>query len=206
MKLNEIQQKLKSPKNQHNSFGGYNYRSCEDILEAVKPLLGDSILTITDKIVLIGDRFYVEATATFSDGDNSISVSAYAREPELKKGMDAAQITGSASSYARKYALNGLFLIDDTKDPDTQDNTKNYSNEKNQEIKADTSKINFNIIVEDLKKMTDSADIDKYIHELKQNNLSEKQIAAIDKFGKQARERIRNEFEKQNPIDNILEG
>ena len=120
--LLEIQKKLIVPKNQFNNFGKYNYRSCEDILEAVKPLLGDLILTITDEIVLIGDRYYVKATVKLTEGARSIEVSAYARETQIKKGMDEAQITGSASSYARKYALNGLFLIDDTKDFDTQDN------------------------------------------------------------------------------------
>lgn len=118
MKLTEIQQKLKAPKNQYNSFGGYNYRNCEDILEAVKPLLGASVLTLSDSIINVGDRYYVEATATFIDGDLVTSTNAFARETDVKKGMDPAQITGSASSYARKYALNGLFLIDDTKDPD----------------------------------------------------------------------------------------
>ena len=131
--LNEIKQKLSVPKNQMNSFGNYKYRSCEDILEAVKPLLGDSTLTINDEIVMIGDRFYVKATVTLTYSNipldkngkplsNSISVSAYAREALEKKGMDASQITGATSSYARKYALNGLFLIDDTKDADTKDN------------------------------------------------------------------------------------
>lgn len=118
-KLAEIQQKLKAPKNQRNKFGNYNYRSCEDILEAVKPLLGDSVLLVTDEIVQIGERYYVKATVQFITSDGKKSVSAFARETFDKKGMDAAQITGAASSYARKYALNGLFCIDDTKDPDT---------------------------------------------------------------------------------------
>jgi hypothetical protein len=117
-KLAEIQAKLKAPKNQRNNFGGYNYRSCEDILEAVKPLLGEACLTVSDDIILIGDRFYIKATAKLSLGDQSIENSAFAREPLTKKGMDEAQITGATSSYARKYALNGLFAIDDTKDPD----------------------------------------------------------------------------------------
>lgn len=122
--LNRIQQALKVPKGQMNSFGGYKYRSCEDILEAVKPLLLECTLTINDEIVLVGDRYYVKATATLFDNDQLLSfVSAYAREPQLKKGMDESQITGMASSYARKYALNGMFLIDDTKDADTMDNT-----------------------------------------------------------------------------------
>jgi hypothetical protein len=125
MTLAEIQKKLKAPKNQHNNFGNYNYRSCEDILEAVKPLLDDMWLTINDEIVPVGNRYYIKATATLHGTDTEISVSAYAREEETKKGMDASQITGSASSYARKYALNGLFLIDDTKDADTRDNSGN---------------------------------------------------------------------------------
>ena len=113
-KLAEIQQALKAPKGQRNSFGNYNYRSCEDILEAVKPLLGDEVLTISDEIVEVGGRVYVKATARCC----GLSVTGYAREAESKKGMDEAQITGAASSYARKYALNGLFCIDDTKDAD----------------------------------------------------------------------------------------
>jgi len=121
--LNKIQKELKVPKNQKNTFGGYSYRSCEDILEAVKPLLGEATLSLTDEMRELGGRVYVQATATLSDGENSVTVSAYAREAESKKGMDESQITGAASSYARKYALNGLFLIDDTRDADTQDNT-----------------------------------------------------------------------------------
>ena len=122
-KLTEIQQKLKAPKGQRNDFGNYNYRSCEDILEAVKPLLNGCTLTISDKMVQLGDRYYVEATAIFVDGNEGKEVTAYARDQEIKKGMDAAQITGACSSYARKHALNGLFLIDDTKDADTMNNT-----------------------------------------------------------------------------------
>jgi hypothetical protein len=121
-KLAVIQQKLKAPKSQFNKFANFNYRSCEDILEAVKPLLGDLTLIIQDDIVQVGDRHYIRATVSLMDGTNSIGCSALAREPESKTGMDASQITGAASSYARKYALNGLFLIDDTKDADTQDN------------------------------------------------------------------------------------
>ena len=117
-KLVDIQQKLKAPKGQMNKFGGYKYRSCEDILEAVKPLLGDAVLLLNDELVNIGDRYYIKATARFIDWDTEISVDAYAREEESKKGMDGSQITGTSSSYARKYALNGLFLIDDTKDSD----------------------------------------------------------------------------------------
>lgn len=119
--LIKIQQKLKAPKNQLNKFGGYKYRSCEDILEAVKPLLAEHgcQLTLTDDIVEVGGRIYVKAMATLFDGKATESSTAYAREAESKKGMDESQITGTASSYARKYALNGLFLIDDTQDADT---------------------------------------------------------------------------------------
>lgn len=116
-----IQSELKAPKNQVNKFGGYNYRSAEDILEAAKKVLSkyDCFLVVTDDIVMIGERVYVKATATIINSEGvSVSTSAFAREEESKKGMDAAQVTGSASSYARKYALNGLFCIDDTKDPD----------------------------------------------------------------------------------------
>jgi hypothetical protein len=123
--LSEIQKKLKAPKSQFNAFGKYHYRNCEDILEAVKPHLGESTLTISDKMVDVGGRIYVEATATFKAGDVVETVTAYAREADSKKGMDEAQVTGAASSYARKYALNGLFLIDDTRDADTCDNSKN---------------------------------------------------------------------------------
>ena len=132
MKLNLIQSELKAPKNQRNTFGNYNYRSAEDILEAVKPLLAkhECTMTISDTIVEVGGRVYVKATATFLDGDNMTEVCAFAREEETKKGMDAAQITGSASSYARKYALNGLFLIDDTKDPDATNDHGNPREEK----------------------------------------------------------------------------
>lgn len=122
MNLNQIQKELKAPKNQRNSFGNYNYRSCESILEAVKPMLGGSVLTLTDQMNLIGDRYYVEATAKFVDEDGKVDTTkASARESETKKGMDESQITGTASSYARKYALNGLFLIDDNKDADTDE-------------------------------------------------------------------------------------
>lgn len=122
-KLLNVQTALKAPRNQRNSFGNYNYRSCEDILEAVKPLLSEEKLTLTlsDTLKNVGDRYYIKATATLTDGTDTVSVSAYAREEETKKGMDGSQITGSASSYARKYALNGLFLIDDTKDADTDE-------------------------------------------------------------------------------------
>ena len=131
--LVNIQSELKAPKSNFNSFGKYRYRSAEDILTAVKPILGKygCQMTITDDIVFIGNRFYIKATVTITDEDgNSESVSAFAREDESKKGMDGSQITGTASSYARKYALNGMFLIDDTKDADTDEFHKQTADSK----------------------------------------------------------------------------
>ena len=125
-KIKEVQAQIKAPKNLYNSFGKYKYRNAEGILEAVKPYLSEYnlCLTLSDEIVQVGERYYVKATATIYDGmgSGSMSVSAYAREAAIKKGMDDSQITGTASSYARKYALNGLFLLDDTKDADTDEN------------------------------------------------------------------------------------
>jgi len=137
-KLAAIQGNLNAPKSQRNDFGnsgsGYNYRSCEDIVEAVKPLLNGLTLIISDEMEQLGDRYYVKATAGITDGEHKITSTAYAREPEIKKGMDAAQITGATSSYARKYALNGLFAIDDTKDADTQDNSVKKVGHKSQNL------------------------------------------------------------------------
>ena len=128
-RLLNAQSELKAPKGQYNNFGKYKYRSAEDILEAVKPINAKHgvLLTITDEPVLVGDWHYIKATATVTDGTESIVVTAYARESLNKKGMDDSQITGTASSYARKYALNGLYLIDDTKDADTDE----YRNQGN---------------------------------------------------------------------------
>jgi hypothetical protein len=132
-KLWTIQQTLNAPKNQRNNFGGYSYRSAEDILEAVKPLLQNVTLTLNDEIILIGERYYVKATATLSDGEDAIAVTAYAREEENKRGMDASQLTGATSSYARKYALNGLFCIDDAKDADTDAYAKQTNQQPRQQ-------------------------------------------------------------------------
>ena len=132
-KVQEIQTHLKAPKNLYNSFGRYKYRNAEGICEAVKPLLAEHglILTLSDELVAVGERYYVKATATIcSNAEEKLSVSAFARESFDKKGMDDSQITGTASSYARKYALNGLFLLDDTKDADTDE----YSNENNRKM------------------------------------------------------------------------
>ena len=123
--VSDAQQELKAPKNQFNKFGKYSYRNCEDILEGFKKLPTGLVLTVSDEIVMIGDRFYVKAVATLTDGENSISNTGFARESLTKKGMDDSQVTGSTSSYARKYALNGLFCIDDTKDADSMDNSRN---------------------------------------------------------------------------------
>jgi len=126
-KLIAIQTELKAPKSQFNKFGGYNYRNCEDILEAVKPLCAkhDVVPLLSDEIVMIGERYYVKGIAKITDGKDEIVTTAFARESVDKKGMDESQITGSASSYARKYSLNGLFCIDDTKDADFMDNSQN---------------------------------------------------------------------------------
>lgn len=127
--LLDIQARLKVPKGQTNNFGHYKYRSAEDILEAVKPLLKENgcFLTISDDIVMVGSRIYVKATITLSKNGETIHTTAFARESESKSGMDASQITGAASSYARKYALNGLFCIDDTKDADALNTNKEYT-------------------------------------------------------------------------------
>lgn len=142
-RLIEIQQKLKAPKEQKNSFGGYKYRSCEDILEAVKPLLVEQKLFIllNDEIVFIEGRFYVKATVTLfdEDGKELTHTAAFAREEESKPKMDGSQVTGSSSSYARKYALNGLFAIDDTKDADA---TNTYGKEVKPTKKTKENEIN----------------------------------------------------------------
>ena len=166
-----IQNELKAPKEQFNSFGRYKYRSCEDILEGVKTLLHkySCNLNISDEVVMVGDRFYVKSTATLrKDTGEVISSSvAYAREDEEKKGMDGAQITGAASSYARKYALNGLFCIDDTKDADTDEYIKNTKPEK--EPSEKDKKCNLYIQLE--KKVSESKiEIDALMKYLKAND------------------------------------
>jgi hypothetical protein len=135
-KLAKIQQDLDAPKSQWNKFSSFWYRSCEDILEGLKPLLNGLVLTMSDDIILVGDRIYVKATITLTDGVNTMSNSALARESLTKKGMDDSQITGTASSYARKYALNGLFCIDDEKDADTKDNNQSPPQNKSSKQQA----------------------------------------------------------------------
>lgn len=161
-KLLNIQTELKAPKGQKNTFGNYKYRSCEDILEAVKPLLKQNNVTLqlTDKIEFLGDRYYVKATAILTDvekEEDKIENTAYARESETKKGMDDSQITGTASSYARKYALNGLFCIDDTKDADTDE----YKNQQ-----EDNEKIIDKRMIESLNKAIGNANIQDNVVEL----------------------------------------
>ena len=132
-RLATIQHTLNAPKGQYNNFGKYHYRSCEDILEGVKPLLDGLFLSISDELVLIGDRYYVKSTATITDGESSHSATAMAREALDKKGMDEAQITGATSSYARKYCLNGLFGIDDSKDADSNEHNQQQNNARPQQ-------------------------------------------------------------------------
>lgn len=140
-RVSKAQLEIKAPKNQRNSFGNYNYRSCEDVLEAAKPVCAANglLLTVSDELVLIGDRYYIKSTATLHDVEDvglTVSNTAYARESAEKRGMDDSQITGTASSYARKYALNGLFCIDDTKDADTDEYAKQNKRETIEDVKA----------------------------------------------------------------------
>ena len=145
LKLVEVQNKLKAPKNQFNKFGNYAYRNCEDILEALKPILLEvkAVVNISDEVVLVGERYYIKATVKFIDAETGeiVEASAMAREEENKKGMDSSQLTGSTSSYARKYALNGLFAIDDTKDSDTT-NTHGKEDSKSNVITLTDKQLN----------------------------------------------------------------
>ena len=175
-----IQRELKAPKGQTNNFGNYKYRSCEDILEALKPHLNGYTLVITDDIILVGDRYYIKATATISDGKESVSATGIARESQTKKGMDDSQITGSTSSYARKYALNGLFCIDDNKDSDSTNTHGNDSTQtattqsqpaKTEYKKADKPKDN----AEDVTKAKNS------IHDLLKNHTAEQKKNLLKK-------------------------
>ena len=197
LKLVKVQNELKAPKSQYNSFGKYSYRNCEDILEALKPLLNEvkAIVNISDEIILIGERYYVKATVKFIDAETGevVEASAMAREEETKKGMDASQLTGSTSSYARKNALNGLFAIDDTKDADTtnthgKENVKSLSeaqlkrmyvigknagyenskvdsmiNQKYNKKACDMTKEEYDNVVEGLQKIADAKAKEKFI-------------------------------------------
>lgn len=196
-KLLAIQQELKAPKGQYNNFGKYKYRSCEDILEAVKPICAkyNALLTVSDELVYMGDRYYIKATATLINAEStsikiykheydeitqnpiveSIKNTAYAREEETKKGMDGSQITGTASSYARKYALNGLFCIDDTKDADTDE----FKNQETQpEPKVDKKTID--LILELATKYAEMKDGDT--DELLKYYLNKYKVKAIEEL------------------------
>ena len=165
--LLQIQSELKAPKGQFNAYGKYKYRSCEDILEAVKPILkkNNCPLLLSDSLIYVGDRYYIKATATLVNAEGkSVSTEAYAREEETKKGMDASQITGASSSYARKYALNGLLCIDDNKDSDTTNTGDNAP-----AAPAKTSK-------------EDNAEVEKAIAEINAAKSKEELINAIAKY------------------------
>lgn len=181
-KLMQIQQELIAPKNQFNSFGKYNYRSCEDILEGLKPCLKKvgAAVTVSDEIVVIGERYYVKATATLLDTESNENIrnTAYAREPDSKKGMDDSQVTGATSSYARKYALNGLFCIDDVKDADSRDNRQKEAEEqqkaeeeKKKIEKSLISKVKVKALEERCKE--DNVDVNKLMQLYKVKSLSE---------------------------------
>lgn len=182
-KLQTIQTELKAPKNQYNSFGKYKYRSCEDIQEGVKPLLAKTktALTISDEITVMGERYYIKATATLHDSESEEKIIniAYAREEESKKGMDGSQVTGTSSSYARKYALNGLFCIDDTKDSDSTNTGGNGPNQAKEpteaEVLANQEKI--------AKQKIGQAKIAVIKGELERTGVSEKAILSRYKVG-----------------------
>lgn len=161
--LQTIQEKLKAEKGQYNSFGKYKYRSCEDILKAVKPLLKETAttLTLSDELQYIGDRYYIKATAKLSNGSESIETTGYAREEEDKKGMDGSQITGASSSYSRKYALCGLFAIDDGIDSDTTNTGRGKATQKTSQ-KSETEaegKIDFNEKDAEIKNATTAEEV-----------------------------------------------
>lgn len=199
-KINKIQVELKAPKSQRNNFGNYNFRNCEDILEALKPLLlrEKIIIQLSDDLVQIGDRFYIKATATLIDVESGEkhSTTAFAREELSKKGMDGSQITGASSSYARKYALNGLLAIDDTKDSDAT-NTHNSNDSKNQKKQVSTEekrKNGENYIAKNTQKYQEMIDSffethnAKNITELSNDNVSElaRKIYELEKLEKGA--------------------
>jgi hypothetical protein len=181
-KLAVIQQELIAPKNQYNSFGKYNYRSCEDILEGLKPCLKkvNAAVTVSDELVQIGDRYYIKATATLFDAESGEAVSntAYAREDEGKKGMDVSQVTGATSSYARKYALNGLFCIDDVKDADSRDNRQQEAEEQ-KKAEEEQKKIENSVIPEVKVKVLEArcekegVDVNKILELYKVSSLAE---------------------------------
>lgn len=196
--LIKIQSELVATKSQYNSFGKYYYRSCEDILEAVKPLLSKygAELTISDDVVSVGDRVYVKATVSITDGKETKTVTAFAREPLDRKGQDSSQITGATSSYARKYALNGLFLIDDNKDADT-DESRNESEARSKSSSgSDTPKVqrpNYSTEqLEKMKKWSDGTFTEEELAEFRKRCLGADYADAI--------EDINGEYEKRKAL------
>ena len=195
MTLAQVQFELKAPKSQYNKFGHYPYRSTEDILQAVKPILkryGDD-LVVSDEPLMVGDWHYIKATATFTDKDGKQTmVHGYAREPQNKKGMDDSQITGTASSYARKYALNGLFLIDDTKDADTDEYRQQTNQKTSQPAKQQT-----NSEFSKAKK--------EYTHLIEQLEEATKQNAeAVNQVAKQRLASAQPDFRKKSPLEQMV--
>lgn len=182
LKLVEVQSKLKSPKSQFSKFGNYAYRNCEDILEALKPLLAEvkAVVNISDEVVLVGERYYIKATVKFIDAETGefVEASAMAREEESKKGMDSSQLTGSTSSYARKYALNGLFAIDDTKDSDTT-NTHGKEDSKSNVITLTDKQLNRMYAIAKLGGY-DKVKVDKLINQKYNKNANEMTKAEYD--------------------------
>ncbi len=185
-KLHTIQQNLKAPKGQYNSFAKYNFRSCEDIIEAVKPLLPESTyLTLSDEIQIFGNHLYVVATATITWAGLSVSTTGCARETLDKKGMDSGQMTGTASSYARKYALNGLFAIDDTKDADTNEYKQETQKSKIESESSNKPKIELTL---EQKLNAATKATDKYLKDLEATPVE--YIDALDKNHKSTLESI----------------
>lgn len=197
-KLSAIQSELKVPKGQHNSFGNYDYRSCEDILEKAKPICkaNKTVLIIEDDIQLVGESVFVAGIATLQDleSNEKIQVKAFARHAEEKKGMDDSQMTGTASSYARKYALNGLFNLDDTKDADTPEFNKMTAGSK----ASNGTRLNFDEVRETLEAIDDTKSVDEYGDELKKKHpmMTKAQADAISKMFNKRREEL-----KQNASD-----
>ena len=180
-----IQTQLKAAKGQQNKFGGYKYRSAEDILEALKPLLAEHKATVvlSDKLVMVGERYYVEATCTLTVGGESITTSSYAREEESKKGMDGSQVTGASSSYARKYAMNGMFAIDDSKDSDaTNTHGKDKATVTTKARSTSDEPSLMDKCVAHLKTAKNRQKVYDQIVKNKSDQLTEKQLAALKKF------------------------
>lgn len=192
-KLSMIQEELKVPKEQRNSFGNYNYRSCEDILEKAKPICRKhkTVLILNDEVEAVGEYVFIKAVATLADleSDGKVITTAFARHSIDKKGMDDSQMTGTASSYARKYALNGLFNLDDTKDADTDEYQKQTAKSK----PSNSTRLDFDSIRETIDAIDDEQSLDDYGGELKKKhpNMTKAQADAISKMFNKRREEIR---------------